>query len=124
MHRLAWSQWLSLAAAVMALRMGITALWATSLVWLVLAQSMHALTFAAHHSVSMAMVERHFLDRLRARGQALYAVIGYGVSGLVGGALGGWLSSRWGLSSVFWLAALSAVAAWLALLLQRRQAQA
>ncbi|MFP5409113.1 MAG: glucokinase, partial [Gammaproteobacteria bacterium] len=42
------------------------------------------------------------------RGQALYAMLGYGLSGVVAGSVGGWVSSRWGLAAVFWLAAASA----------------
>jgi PPP family 3-phenylpropionic acid transporter len=103
--------WLVLAAVVMVLRMGLTA--GLPLVWpvLLLAQALHAITFAAHHTVCIAMISHHFPGRLRGRGQALYTVLGYGLPGVVGGLLGGGISSALGLASVFWLAGGCAVAA-------------
>lgn len=108
--------WLLLCAAVMVLRMGITAGAAHALVWLVLAQALHALTFAAHHTVCIALVSEMFAGRLRGRGQALFTVLGYGLPGVLGGLLGGVLSDRLGLSSVFaacaWSAVLATLSAW------------
>jgi MFS transporter, PPP family, 3-phenylpropionic acid transporter len=103
--------WLVLAAALMALRMGLTA--GLPLVWplLLLAQALHAITFAAHHTVCIALLSHHFPGRLRGRGQALYTVVGYGLPGLIGGLGGGVLSSAFGLSSVFWLAGACALVA-------------
>jgi PPP family 3-phenylpropionic acid transporter len=109
--RLSLSAWLVLAAALMALRMGLTA--GMPLVWpvLLLAQALHAITFAAHHTVCIALLSHHFPGRLRGRGQALYTVVGYGLPGVVGGVAGGLLSSALGLASVFWLSSACAVAA-------------
>jgi PPP family 3-phenylpropionic acid transporter len=53
--------------------------------------------------VCIAWLSQHFPDQLRGRGQALYTVAAYGLPGVVGGLLGGLLSSHWGLVSVFWL---------------------
>ncbi|WP_290970500.1 MFS transporter [Hydrogenophaga sp.] len=103
--------WLALAASLMALRMGLTA--GLPLVWplLLLAQALHAITFAAHHTVCIALLSHHFPGRLRGRGQALYTVIGYGLPGVMGGLGGGLLSSAFGLASVFWLSAACALVA-------------
>jgi PPP family 3-phenylpropionic acid transporter len=83
---------------------------------LVLAQALHAITFAAHHTVCIAWLAQHFPGPLRGRGQALYTVIAYGLTGVLGGVLGGLVSSYWGLSTVFWLsvpvALLSMITAW------------
>ncbi|WP_019560349.1 MULTISPECIES: MFS transporter [Caldimonas] len=110
------SYWMVLVCGVAALRFGATAAFGTSLVVLVVAQLSHALTFATHHTVCMAFIHRHFGDRLRGRGQALYSVLGYGVPGVLGGVVGGALGDAWGWSSVFWAAALAAglatLAAW------------
>jgi MFS transporter, PPP family, 3-phenylpropionic acid transporter len=108
---LSLSGWLVLAAALMALRMALTA--GLPLVWplLLLAQALHAITFAAHHTACIALLSHHFPARLRGRGQALYTVVGYGLPGVIGGLGGGLLSSALGLASVFWLAALSALVA-------------
>ena len=103
--RISLAGWLVLAAALMAVRMALTA--GAAQVWplLALAQALHAITFAAHHTVCIAWISEHFPGRLRGRGQALYSVLGYGVPGVLGGVAGGALSSRFGLASVFWLAA-------------------
>lgn len=109
-------RWLWLAAVLMALRMAVTAGWGSWWWVLVLAQALHAITFAAHHSVCIALLTQYFPGRLRGRGQAMYAVVGYGLSGVLGGVVGGWISARWGLQMVFWLgvvaAILAAFAAW------------
>jgi PPP family 3-phenylpropionic acid transporter len=96
------SAWLVLCGAVMVVRMGLTAAGAQWLVLLVLAQCLHAFTFAAHHAVCVALLSHHFPGQLRGRGQALYAMLGYGLTGVLGGAVGGLLSAQLGLESVFW----------------------
>lgn len=109
--RLSLSGWLVLAAVLTALRMGLTA--GLPLVWplLLLAQALHAITFAAHHTVCIALLSQHFPGRLRGRGQALYTVFGYGLPGVLGGLGGGLLASVYGLASVFWLGLVCALLA-------------
>lgn len=97
--------WLMLCAAAMVLRMGLTATWATSLWVLILAQTLHALTFAAHHASVMALLSQYFPGRLRGRGQALYTVLGYGFPGVLGGLAGGALSEAYGLPALYGLSA-------------------
>jgi PPP family 3-phenylpropionic acid transporter len=106
--------WLVLAGVVLVFRMLVTAAVPHWLWLLFLAQATHAITFAAHHSVCIALVSEHFPGRTQARGQALYSVIGYGLSGVTAGLLGGWVSSIWGLDAVFWTALGAAVLATLA----------
>ncbi len=108
--RLSLSAWLLLAAALTALRMGFTAAWPVLPV-LLLVQTVHAITFATHHTVCIALLSHHFPGRLRGRGQALFAVLGYGLPGVIGGLCGGLLSARFGLASVYWAATASAVLA-------------
>lgn len=120
LHRLSLTGWLVLASALMVLRMGVTA--GVPTVWplLLAAQALHAITFAAHHTVCIALLSHHFPGRLRGRGQALYTVIGYGLPGVLGGLGGGVLSSALGLEAVFWLSGgLAAVATLCALRLRR-----
>ena len=93
--------WLVLCSATMALRMGLTAAWADTLAVLLLAQALHAITFATHHTVCVTLLGQHFAGRLRGRGQALYTVVAYGLSGVLGGLAGGVLSQHYGLGSVF-----------------------
>jgi len=78
---------------------------------LLIAQVLHALTFATHHTACIAMVTRHFPGRLRARGQALFTVTGYGIGGVVGVLAGGAIAARWGFRPVFASAALLGVLA-------------
>jgi PPP family 3-phenylpropionic acid transporter len=103
--------WLVIAAAASALRFAAMAVVGGSTTVLVLAQSLHAVTFAAHHAACIAMVDRHFAGRLRGRGQALYATLGYGASGVLGGVAGGAISQRWGFAAVFGAAAVVSLAA-------------
>ncbi len=119
LHKLPLTAWLVVCSAAMTLRMGMTAQWAEVIWVLVIAQALHALTFAANHTVCVALVSHHFPGQLRGRGQALYTVIAYGLPGVLGGLLGGWMSDRLGLQSVYWasmgsafLATLSAYKAW------------
>jgi PPP family 3-phenylpropionic acid transporter len=117
--RMSLPAWLVLCSAAMVLRMGLTASSAQVLVLLLLAQALHALTFATHHTVCIALLSQHFSGRLRGRGQALYTVIGYGFPGVIGGLAGGMLSTHYGLASVYWasmlisaLAVACALGAW------------
>jgi len=77
-----------------------------------LAQALHLLSFAAQHAACIALITRHFPGALRGRGQALYTVLGYGASGVIGGLGGGWLSSRYGIGAVFWAAVVAASLGW------------
>ena len=117
--RMSLPAWLVLCSVAMVLRMGLTASSAQVLVLLVVAQTLHALTFATHHTVCIALLSQHFSGRLRGRGQALYTVIGYGFPGVIGGLAGGMLSTHYGLTSVYWasmvisaLAVACAMGAW------------
>ena len=112
-HRWTMHGWLVAAALVSALRFALIAAFGGSAVVLVFAQILHAITFAAQHSACIAVITRYFPGRLRGRGQALYAVLGYGASGVIGGVVGGAMSETLGLSSVFWAASgVALVAAW------------
>lgn len=93
--------WLLLCGVATVLRMGLIAGSASVLPLLVLAQLLHALSFAAHHAVCIALLSHHFPGRLRGRGQALYTVIGYGFPGVLGSLGGGLLSAKYGLDAVF-----------------------
>jgi len=111
MPRLPLTGWLVVCSGAMALRMGLTAQWANVLWVLLIAQALHALTFAANHTVCIALLSHHFPGRLRGRGQALYTVIAYGFPGVLGGLAGGLLSERFGLQSVYWLSLITALMA-------------
>ena len=104
--------WLQVAAGASVLRFGATAAFGNHLAVLVGAQALHAVTFAAQHVACINLIARHFPGALRGRGQALYSVLGYGSSGVVGGVTGGWLSTHFGFTAVFWAAAGAAALGW------------
>jgi PPP family 3-phenylpropionic acid transporter len=110
--RLSPQGWLQLVAAVTTARFAATA-GAGHLAWvLVLAQMSHAVTFAAHHAACISMVHRLFPGRARGRGQALYTILGYGLSGVLGGFGGGWLIEHLGYEVTFWVSAAAGALAW------------
>ncbi|MGI9152016.1 MAG: MFS transporter [Limnohabitans sp.] len=105
------SQWMFICSAAMVLRMGLTT-WVAKWLWaLLFAQVLHALTFATQHTACIALLSHHFPGRLRGRGQALYASIGYGVPGVLGALAGGALSDAYGLSSVYAVSIVTALLA-------------
>ena len=103
-------RWLLVCSALMVLRTAMTAALGPWLLALLLAQLIHALTFAAHHTVCIALISQYFPGRLRGRGQALYTVAAYGFPGVIGALAGGVISEYLGLAAVFW------VSAWISLL--------
>jgi MFS transporter, PPP family, 3-phenylpropionic acid transporter len=111
-ERLKPAQWLQVSAAVSVLRFALIA--AAGQWWpvLVFTSLLHAVTFAAQHVAIIIFINQHFGGALRGRGQALYTVIGYGASGVIGGLAGGWLITHQGLASVFWAAAGAAAVGW------------
>ncbi|HZF86249.1 MAG TPA: MFS transporter [Burkholderiaceae bacterium] len=99
--RLSMPHWLLLCGVATVLRLGMTA-WAAHWLWaLVVAQLLHALSFAAHHTTCVALVSRHFPGQLRGRGQALFTVIGYGFGGVIGVLAGGAAAQRFGFVAMF-----------------------
>lgn len=90
---------------------------------LVLAQLLHAATFAAHLSSAVIVMQRWFSGPLQARGQALYMSLAYGIGGTLGGLLMSLCWDKLGPQAIFYLAAALAVAgggaAWLSFRWQR-----
>ncbi len=112
-HRLRTLGWLQVCTAGMVLRMALTAWGSGEWALLVVAQMLHGLTFAVHHTVCMTWLNEHFSTHLRARGQALYSIVGYGLTGVVGGLGGAVLSQQWGLQSTFMVSMGTALVAYL-----------
>lgn len=77
---------------------------------LVLAQLLHAATFGAFHSASVAAVHRLFPRSAQARGQALFSSLSYGAGGAAGTLLAGWAWGWYGAAAAFSLAAVAALA--------------
>ncbi len=76
---------------------------------MVLAQSLHAATYAAFHVAAVSYVHRRFGENLRASGQAIYGSVTYGAGSIAGMVLSGLWFERLGARALF------ARAAWVAL---------
>lgn len=100
--------------ALAALRFALIAELAHVIVFLTIAQVLHAATFAVHHSASILTIQRWFHGRATARGQALYVSIGYGIGGTAGSLVAAWLWSAVGPSAAFLSSSAAALAGWLA----------
>ncbi|MCY1302231.1 putative 3-phenylpropionic acid transporter [compost metagenome] len=103
-------RWMLVCGIAGVARLGLTAGLGGFIAALVIAQWLHALSFAAHHTACIAVVSRRFPGHLRGRGQALFTVIGYGFGGVLGVLLGGAVAQELGYRTMFALAALLAVA--------------
>jgi PPP family 3-phenylpropionic acid transporter len=93
------------AFAVAVLRFAMIGAGAQWLAVLVLAQLLHCLTFAAHHSASIMTMQRWFGGPLQARGQALFMSIAYGIGGTLGGLFMSWCWEHFGSHAVYFAAA-------------------
>ena len=62
---------------------------------LLLAQVMHALSFAVYHAAAITLVHRYFPGRHQGRGQALYNSVAYGAGGTAGTLASGWAWGAW-----------------------------
>jgi len=83
--------------------------------FLIVAQLMHAATFAAHHSASTRLIQTWFTGPLQARGQALFTTVAYGFGGSLGGLCAGWIWDQLGPNQVFGMAAVACALAGLAI---------
>jgi PPP family 3-phenylpropionic acid transporter len=80
--------------------------WAADyLALLLLAQLLHAATFATAHASAIEIVHRHFSGPHHAKGQALYSGLCYGLGGVLGSFYSGQLWESLGPKGVFTLAA-------------------
>jgi PPP family 3-phenylpropionic acid transporter len=79
-------------------------------VWwvLALAQVLHAMTFAVHHSASVLTIQRWFPGRAAARGQAVYISAAWGLGGTSGSLMAAYL---WTLAGPKWAFGAGSVAA-------------
>jgi MFS transporter, PPP family, 3-phenylpropionic acid transporter len=75
---------------------------------LIVAQVLHAATFALHHSASMSLMHQRFGTRYQARAQSLYTAVSYGVGGAIGGLGAGVIWQTLGPSATFNGAAIAA----------------
>lgn len=104
-----------IALAATVVRWAATAGAVDSLAVLLLAQVLHALSFAAYHAVAMHYVQRLFPGALQGRGQAVYNAVAYGIGGSIGSIASGYLWEGLSPEAVFYSAgAVALVGFWVA----------
>lgn len=101
--QLRWILFACFAAA--ALRFWLMGWWLSWVSVAIFCQLLHALTFGAYHVAAIASINRWFVGRAQARGQALYSSLSFGAGGLLGGLLSGWMWDRWGAGWTYSLSA-------------------
>jgi PPP family 3-phenylpropionic acid transporter len=70
--------------------------------WVLLAaQSLHAITFAAYYSASVAHVANCSSDKLRHSGQAIFSATVHGLGGMLGARLAGWFAMQTSIAMTF-----------------------
>ena len=94
---------ISLALAV--LRFAMIGVAVDNLVFLLIAQSLHAATFGSFHAATVEVVTHFFKGRHQAKGQAIYNSVTYGIGGAIGGIAGGYALQGLGGELTFLLAA-------------------
>jgi len=83
---------------------------------IIFAQLLHAVSFGLFHAVSIQFIHRYFNGRLQARGQALYASIGFGAGNGLGSLGSGYAWETLGPQVTFIIsAALCVIAAFIAI---------
>jgi PPP family 3-phenylpropionic acid transporter len=97
---------------IAALRFALIAEFAQLWLVLVIAQLMHAATFAVHHSAAILTVQQWFPGAAAGRGQAMYVSIGYGLGGTAGSLVAAGLWSALGPSAAFWSSSAAALLGW------------
>jgi MFS transporter, PPP family, 3-phenylpropionic acid transporter len=80
-----------------------------SLMLLLVAQTMHGVTFGVHHATAIAAVNEWFPRHIHARGQALYSSLSFGGGGLFGGIVSGLIWEPLGAGWAFTLGSLFAL---------------
>jgi PPP family 3-phenylpropionic acid transporter len=80
---------ISLASA--ALRWWATALWPENVALMAIAQTTHALNFAAFFAACMQLLVRYFPGRMNGHAQGIYYGFSSGIGGVLGALLAGWL---------------------------------
>jgi PPP family 3-phenylpropionic acid transporter len=73
----------------------------SSLGWLALGQTLHAITYAAFHVAAISVVFRLFSHGRQARGQAMYSGMTFGLGLFVGSLAAGWVVAWIGLPALF-----------------------
>jgi PPP family 3-phenylpropionic acid transporter len=96
--------------ALAALRFALIAWTAQWIATLLVAQLLHAASFASFHAAALAVLHRFFRGRHEARGQAIYSSLTFGVGGALGALYSGYSWSGLGPAATYAIAAACAAA--------------
>ncbi len=109
MRRFSLKRILAMSFAAAVVRFAIIG-WAVDSVLLILfAQTLHALTFGAYHAASVGLVHEFFRGRHQSKGQAIFGSVTYGAGGVLGGLASGPIWQHWGASTLYSLSACAAL---------------
>ena len=107
---------LVISCVITSLRWLMIGMFPESLVLLVLAQILHAISFGLFHGVAVSMIHRYFTGRHQHRGMALYGSVSFGAGGAVGSLVSGYMMGWFGAGVTFAVASIvvliAAVLAW------------
>jgi PPP family 3-phenylpropionic acid transporter len=92
---------LILSCLLTALRWAMIGSFPQSLPLLVIAQTLHAVSFGLFHGVAVAMVHRYFTGAHQHRGMALYGSVSFGAGGAVGSLASGYMMAGLGAGWTF-----------------------
>ena len=92
---------LLLSAAFTTLRWVVIGAYVDNLTMVVLAQTLHAASFAIYHAVAIELIHRYFVGKHQGKGQALYSSLGFGLGGAVGSLYAGYLWDGLGGAATF-----------------------
>lgn len=87
--------------ALTTLRFLLIAWCADSLVWLLVAQALHAASFGSFHAAALGLVNGYFPGHSQGRGQAVYNSLSFGLGGALGGLYAGHAWDAWGAGWTF-----------------------
>lgn len=108
----AWLMWATL--GLTSLRWLLIPYFSESVLILMFAQLLHALSYGLFHALAISMTDRYFHGRYQGQGQALYAAVSHGLGGALGMLMAGYL---WHYGGAVWAFNISAAMAFLALLI-------
>ncbi|MBW7476121.1 MFS transporter [Paenibacillus oenotherae] len=101
---------LAIASLMYAVRLLLMSL-ITEPIWAIPIQAMHSITFGIYFITALRYISTIIPDEYRASGQAVYAVVFVGFSGLISGLVGGSVYEHFGKATFFQLAMLLALTA-------------
>lgn len=82
---------LLISAALTTLRWIAIGMYVDNLTVVVLAQTLHAASFAIYHAVAIELIHRYFIGKHQGKGQALYSSLSFGLGGAAGSLYAGYL---------------------------------